>query len=232
MQINVLVVEDKPSLNKSLVSMLGREGYRAYGALNTDEAREVFTAVNPHIVLLDIMLPGGSGCGLIPFFRQRRDCRILMLTALDGDRSKRIAYEAGADDYITKPFDLSELIYKLSAIKRRIIAEQRRCSIGDITFDLDQNRLSCGGRSYIIQPSQIRLLKRLTEKYEENDFLEKSEVSECACTEIDDSQRMQTLVARLRRSLSDIGSKRVSIETIYGKGYKLVIDTRKGRFDD
>jgi len=231
-QISILVVEDKPSLNKSLVTMLRREGYRAYGALNMDEAKEVFSAVNPHIVLLDIMLPGGSGCSLIPFFRQRHDCRILMLTALEGERSKRIAYENGADDYITKPFDLNELIYKLNAIKRRVVSEQRRCSIGDIAFDMDLNLLSCGGRSYVVQPSQIKLLKRLTEKYEENDFLEKSEVTQYECAEIDDSQRIQTLVARLRRNLSDIGSQSVSIETIYGKGYKLVVDARKGCCDE
>lgn len=232
MQIDVLVVEDNPSLNKSLVTMLKREGYQARGARSESEAREIFAASAPHIVLLDIMLPGGSGYNLIPIFRQRHDCRILMLTALDNDQSKRVAYETGADDYITKPFDLNDLIYKLNAIKRRILSEQRSCSIGDIRFDMDQNRLSCGNRTYIIQPSQIKLLKRLLEKYEEDDYLGKAEASECAFSGIDDSQRMQTLVARLRKSLSDIGSKLVSIETIYGKGYKLAVSTRKGSFDD
>lgn len=232
MQINVLVVEDNPSLNTSLTTMLKKEGYHAYSALNESEAQAILAKTAPHIVLLDIMLPDGSGFDLVPMFRQRKDCRILMLTALDSDSSKRIAYETGADDYITKPFDLGELIYKLNSIKRRILSEHRKCSIGDISFEIDQNRLVCGERVCMIQPSQIKLLKRLLEKYEEHDYLKKCEVSECTCFEIDESQRIQTLVARLRKSLVEVGSKQVSIETIYGKGYKLAVDAQRGSRND
>ncbi len=232
MQINVLVVEDNSSLNMSLTTMLKKEGYSAYSALNESEARMIFAQAAPHIVLLDIMLPDGSGFDLVPMFRQRKDCRILMLTALDNCSSKQIAYETGADDYITKPFDLNELIYKLSALKRRILSEQRICSVGDIQFDMDQNTLCCGSREYAIQPSQIRLLKRLLVKYEENDILDKSEAAEFICAELDDSKRIHTLVARLRKSLFDVGSRQVSIETIYGKGYKLAVDAHRGSTND
>jgi len=232
MQINVLVVEDNPSLNMSLITMLKKEGYFAYGALNENEAQAILAQVAPHIVLLDIMLPDGSGFDLVPVFRQQKDCRILVLTALDSFSSKQIAYETGADDYITKPFDLGELIYKLNAIKRRIISEHRKCCIGDISFEVDQNRLICDGRVCVIQPSQMMLLKRLMEKYEENNYLKKSDVSDCNCFGIDESQRIQTLVARLRKNLVEVGSRQVTIETIYGKGYKLVIDTQRDSRND
>lgn len=226
MKIGALVVEDKESLNKSIVTILKKEGYDAFGALCAAEARELFLEKKPHIVLLDIMLPDGSGCDLIGFFKRRRDSHILMITALEDGHSKRLAYEQGADDYITKPFDLYELVYKLAAIRRRIVANLKEYRIGDITFDTESNRLSCGKKTFIIQPSQIRLLKEMYEKYEEGSYWDKSELFDCET--VDENPRIQTMVARLRRSLEAVGSRRVSIETIYKKGYELVVDSGEG----
>ena len=223
MKIKALVVEDRISLNKSITSMLLREGYAAFNATDVEDAKDIFLKEKPHIVLLDIMLPGGSGFDLIYFFRKHNDSRILMLTALDDEQSKRVSYENGADDYITKPFDLYELVYKLGAIKRQIISSLREYQVGDIVFDTDSNRISCGEKSFFIQPSQIKLLRCLYERYEEDSYLDKSEACGLNCEGVDESQRLQTLAARLRKSLIDVGSKDVFIETIYGKGYKLYV---------
>lgn len=147
--------------------MLSKEGYEAFGAFDIEEAIKIFAEQKPHIVLLDIMLPGGNGYDLIRHFSANHDTRILMLTALDDERSKRMAYENGADDYITKPFDLYELVYKLSAIRRRILSNMKEFSVGDIFFNLETNLLSCGERAFSIQPSQMRFLRCLFEKYAE-----------------------------------------------------------------
>lgn len=227
MKIKVLVVEDKESLNNSIVSMLKKERYTAFGETDIEGAKQRFLAEKPHIILLDIMLPNGNGYNLIPFFRKHYNSRILMMTALDDEQSKISSYENGADDYITKPFDLYELIYKLGAIRGRIISEIKEYHIGDITFYVDTNRLTCKEKNFNIQPSQIKLLRWLCEKHDENICLDKTEFSVFFREELNENCRMQTLVARLRRNLLDIGSEEVTIETIYNKGYQLVVSPRQ-----
>lgn len=223
MKIKALTVEDNRLLNKSVVNMLNKEGYEAFSAFDIDEAVKVFAEQKPHIVLLDIMLPGGNGCDLIKRFSANCDTRVLMLTALDDEQSKRMAYENGADDYITKPFDLYELVYKLSAIRKRVLSSMKKFSVGDISFDVESNLLSCGERGFYIQPSQMRLLRCLFAKHEEKSYLDKMEACDFHCEGVDESQRLQTMVARLRKNLDDVGSKAVTIETIYNRGYELVV---------
>ncbi|AWW27487.1 response regulator transcription factor [Acetobacterium carbinolicum] len=223
MQIKVLIVEDNRALNKSVINLLKKEGYAAFGATEVEEAKDIFLKEAPQIILLDIMLKDSSGYELIPFFKMNPDNFILMLTALDDKQSKANAYENGADDYITKPFDLYELIYKLRAIKRRIKAQQKVCQAGDVIFDMESNQLTCNGQTFSIQPSQAKFFKALYQKYQENTYLDKKEAIEWLNPGVDESFRLQTMVARLRKNLADIGSECVIIETVYGKGYRLVL---------
>lgn len=223
MDIRILVVEDSFSLRKSLGSLLRRQGYSVFQAADVPEARRLFLSSFPDIVLLDIMLPSGEGYELIPFFREQQECTILMLTALSDSKSKRLCYEYGADDYICKPFDMFELIYKLTAISRRIRASRKVFSIGDVTLDCEQNELRCRKVRIPLQPSQARCLHLLYERQQEGSFLSKQEAQKSLGLELNSNVRLHTLVNRLRSSLQDSGSQEVLIETIYGKGYSLVI---------
>jgi DNA-binding response OmpR family regulator len=223
MKIKVLVIEDNQLLNKSLVAMLKRENYIAYGATDVETGKQLFLEKTPHIILLDIMLPNEMGYNIIPYFRSYNDCVIMMITALGDKESKQISYENGADDYITKPFDLEELVYKLGAVKRRLTNQIKVFYIGDISFEMDTNKLCCHKKSFIIQPSQIKLLKGLYDKYMENTYLDKRVIFQEAAEDINESSRIQTLVARLRKNLIEVGSRELVIETLYGKGYQLSI---------
>lgn len=223
MDIKVLVIEDNRLLNNSLVAMLKKENYLACGAMDVKTGKELFLHEQPDIILLDIMLPDESGYELIPFFRARSDCFIVMLTALGDKESKQISYENGADDYITKPFDLDELIYKLRVTKRRIEVQNKVFEVGDITCEMDTNIISCHGKCFAIQPSQMTLLKMLSDKYKVNTYVDKNDITCWVDHSMSENSRIQTLVARLRKNLSDIGSEKISIETLYGKGYELVV---------
>jgi DNA-binding response OmpR family regulator len=227
MKIKVLVVEDRLSLNRSIVNMLNKEDYIAFSALDMDTAKETFLNEKPHIVLLDIMLPQGYGYNLITFFRKYHDSWILMVTALDDEQSKRICFENGADDYITKPFDLYELLYKLKAIKRRISMNLKECQIGDITFNTNTNKITCKEKTIVIQPSQMKFLKLIYDKYLENSYVNKFEAFDKVGKNINETGRLQTLVARLRKNLFYIGSEQIDIETIYGKGYRIIVEKNK-----
>jgi len=227
MNVSVLVVEDNIALNKSIVTMLRKECFSAHGCLDISNAKENFLRLKPEIVLLDNMLPGGQGYNLISWFKEHNSVRIIMLSALDDMESKKICYKNGADDYITKPFSLYELLFKLNAIKKWISKERGEIVIGDLSFTEADRTLSCRDLSIILQPSQVKLFKSLYDRYIDRQFLHKDYAFEDSEKNIDDGSRIQTIIARLRKSMDYLGSRQVEIETIYGKGYSFVV-TRKG----
>lgn len=228
MNIKVLVVEDNMALNKSIISLLKKEGFTGISAFRAASAKQLFLAQQPHIVLLDVMLPDENGLSLIPVFRKNSETRIIIITAINETDSKIMAYKQGADDYIIKPFDLYELVLKLNAQKRHIIAAMKERRVGDISFNTETGELTCDGRRFFMQPSQTKLLKLLYDRYNNNIYLNKDEALDWQSHDVDESIRLHTLVARLRKSLADIGSRQVCIETIYGKGYRLMV----GKFAD
>lgn len=227
MKVSVLVVEDNRALNKSIVTMLSKEDFSAYGCTDISNAKETFLRIKPDIVLLDIMLPGGDGYKLISLFKNHSSVRIIMLTALDDLDSKKICYENGADDYITKPFSLYELLYKLNAVKRWISKEKGEIVIGDLVFTEVDRSLSCGERSIVLQPSQAKLFKSLYNRYIDQQYLDKDNAFNDSEKSIDDGSRIQTLIARLRKNIDYLNSKEVEIDTIYGKGYCFVVTERE-----
>lgn len=223
MKIKILVVEDNNTLRENIKDILEIEGYSPICAANQAQAKTKFSEHAPHIVLLDIMLPDGWGYDLIPCFSKKSECRILILTALSDKESIKLCYEHGADDYIKKPFDIDELILKINAVSKRIALNSNQYNIGDIIFCYVKNEIVCNNKKAILQPSQSKFLKALYEKHNQNTYLEKNEIMDKAIPYENESHRIQTLVGRLRDNISYINSKSVRIETIYGKGYRLVI---------
>lgn len=227
MVTKVLVVEDNIKFNNKICNVLEIEGFRSFSTENIKEAKKIFIEEKPSIILLDIMLPDGNGYDLIKLFKAKLDCWVIMMTALNDIDSKLMCYKLGADDYIAKPFDLFELIFKLNAIRKRILISLDEYKVGDIKFNIETFTLTCEKKSIIIQPSQIKLLKQLYMKSLENSFVNKFEIVDAYNKDIDESSRIQTLVARLRKNLSYIDSKQIEIETIYGKGYKMIVKNKE-----
>lgn len=225
MSVKILIVEDNQALNRSMQQLLGKEGFSVSTALTAERAWKVFETEKPDIVLLDIMLPQEQGHTLIPSLRKYKETYILMLTALDDSHSKQFCYTLGADDYMTKPFDMHELLYKLHAVSRRVISRKNIFKIGDSILDMEANQVQCHERTVSLQPSQAKLLKALYQKYNEHTYLNKHDLSEWHRAEFDvkENPRIHTLVARLRKNLSELGCTRLMIESVYGKGYQLII---------
>ena len=162
----VLIVEDETALTTLLRYNLEREGYRVFEAKDGEEALIVADEAKPDVIILDWMLPHLSGIEVCRRLRGRMDMRnvpILMLTAR-GEESDRIrGLDTGADDYITKPFSMTELLARLRAVMRRVrpALSEDVVKIGDITMDRGTHRVRRANRDIHLGPTEYRLLDHL-----------------------------------------------------------------------
>jgi DNA-binding response OmpR family regulator len=130
----VLLVDDEPSIQKMLVHALERESFEVRAVGDGEEALEAFTSFEPHMIILDIMLPKLDGTEVCRRIRTNSDVPIIMLTAKDDEIDRVVGLELGADDYVTKPFAVRELVARVKAIMRRVSvpAGQRQ---DDLNYD-------------------------------------------------------------------------------------------------
>ena len=161
--MQVLIVEDEVRLAKALKEILSKEKYMADVVHDGDTAWEYLTSGIYDAVVLDVMIPGIDGISLAKKVREAKmDVPIIMLTARTGIRDRVTGLDAGADDYLTKPFAPSELLARIRAITRRqgeVITDT--LTFGDLTLDLATNQLSCGSRSTHLNYKEGELLRLL-----------------------------------------------------------------------
>lgn len=221
--MNILIVEDNQSLNETIKNALLEEGFNIFSALNGESAKELSYRKRPDIVLLDIMLPDVKGYNLINFLKKHGDPLIIVISALEEEESRKIAYEKGADDYIIKPITLFELKYKLKAIKKRTKKQDFVFEVGDIKFDIENLELTCQSNTIILQHSQMALLKRLYDKYLIDEILDKNELIDVQGMGKSMNFRIHTLIGRVRKKLVEVGSEKIIIDNEYGKGYRMIV---------
>ena len=157
----VLVVEDEEPLRAELAYQLEQEGYRVVQAADGARALESFRADKPDLVLLDLMIPELSGIEFTRIVRREADTPILMLTARASEVDKVVGLELGADDYVTKPFSLRELLARINGLLRRherTTDSPEEVSLGKVTVDLAGHRLMRGTEVRPIKPKAFELL--------------------------------------------------------------------------
>src|ERR1700758_3587325 len=222
---SVLVVEDEAALCTLLRYNLEREGYRVYEARNGEEALSAAAEISPDLIILDWMLPELSGIEICRRLRSRGDLRsvpIIMLTAR-GEESDRIrGLDTGADDYIVKPFSMSELLARLRAVMRRIrpgLAEDI-VRIGDIEMDRAAHRVRRGGRDVHLGPTEFKLLDHLIQHpgrvFSREQLLDAIWGSDVYV----EARTVDVHVGRLRKALNVQGEKD-PIRTVRSAGYAL-----------
>lgn len=223
MKLNILVVEDNAVLNKNICFALRKEGYWVQPALSLQQALAEFSNYSIDLVILDVMLKDDNGIQLIPKFKKADHVKVIMLTAVSGKESKVSSYEYGADDYITKPFDMYELIFKLSLLKKYIIREKKIVLFGDILIDKEKMIIkSEDGLSSNLSPFEMSVFIKLLYKYLDNKILVKEDIFGLPINDSEE-KRVRTLIGRLRKHLITIQSENVFIETLRGVGYRLVL---------
>lgn len=161
-QARILLVEDDPVLCETLQYNLQRERLQVFVAGNAEEALQLFHQHQPHLVILDVMLPSRSGFDLCRIIRQHSQTPVLFLTARAAEEDKIRGFELGADDYMVKPFSVAELVARIRSILRRAQPPPApRIRFGNIEIDLDARRVYREGKEVPMTPKEYALLTLL-----------------------------------------------------------------------
>jgi two-component system phosphate regulon response regulator PhoB len=217
-----LIVEDEPSIAELIAVNLRHNGLSPIWAEDGEAAQREIDSVLPDVILLDWMLPGQSGVALAK--RWRSDPRvkavpIVMLTARGDEGDKVQGLDAGADDYITKPFSTQELMARIRAVLRRRAPEQSvdSVSVGEVTLDGATYRVSFQGQALKVGPTEFKLLNYLMRHAERvhtrSQLLDKVWGDHVFIEE----RTVDVHIKRLREALGEAG---VMVETVRGAGYR------------
>jgi two-component system response regulator PhoP len=222
--MRVLVIEDEPQLRRQVAERLAREGFQVDAAGDGREGLYFATEYPVDAAIVDLGLPGLPGLDLIRAVRSRGSrLPILVLTARGRWQDKVEGLEAGADDYLAKPFEMAELVARVKALLRRAAgaaANALRC--GPIALDLAAQRVTVSGQEVELTGYEYRLLEylvrhrpKVVSKGELADYLYPHDAER-------DSNVLEVLVGRLRRKL-DPDSALLPIETLRGRGYRFAV---------
>ena len=164
----VLVVEDETALQQVLAYNLERAGFAVEQAFDADEALTLIAERTPDLVVLDWMLPYMSGLELCRQLRRKAataNLPVIMLTARTEEPDRLRGLDTGADDYVTKPFSIDELVARMRAVLRRVrpVFAEEVLSFADLVMDLAAHRVSRSGREVHLSPTEFRLLRQLLE---------------------------------------------------------------------
>lgn len=216
--MQILLVEDDQPLARGLRQALGKQGYVVNHVASGEAALHVIEYDKPDIVILDIGLPDIDGITVLKKARAKdTELPVLMLTARDGVDDKVAGLDSGADDYLVKPFDMTELLARLRVLERRIAAvKSNAITIGDVSLDTVAQTVTVGGREVDLARREYMLLKSLMENAGRVQTRSVLETRLYSWGEEVSSNAVEVHIHRLRKKLGND-----FIKTIRGVGYKI-----------
>jgi two-component system KDP operon response regulator KdpE len=219
---NILIVEDDPSIRKLVRVNLVKRGYTVSEAEDSHQAIALFQEVPVDLVLLDLLLPGLSGVDVCTWIRARSDVPIIVLSARLEEGLKVAALDAGADDYVTKPFGSEELLARVRAFLRRSYVSAKtngtKIQIGELIIDLEARRVFIGENDLHLTRTEYAILAELAHR------LDAIVTHDELLTQVwgpeyrGSNHYLHTYLGRLRKKLGDYGEL---LETVPGMGYNL-----------
>ena len=221
--MKLLLVEDSVQLNKALSTVLKRNSFVLDSAFDGEEALILLKDYQYDIVILDIMLPKIDGIEVLKKARASGiQTPIIMLTAKSTTDDKILGLDAGADDYLSKPFVVEELLARIRALTRRkpVYEKNESLSFGDLSLDLSNNNLICGKKSVLLMNKELQIMSLLMKNGES---ITSSDVISKTAWDIDaysTSENVWVFISYLRKKLVNIESK-VNIKSIRQQGYYL-----------
>ncbi len=220
---SVLAIEDDADIRQLLRALLEREGYLVSEASTGREGLRNFHQVRPDLVILDVGLPDLDGWQVLERIRDMSDAPVLVLTARTSERDKVRGLNAGADDYLTKPFSRVELLARLQAIRRRQVASVETTTVfddGNVQVNFGQQQVVVAGEIIVLTPTEYRLLAALVRH--PGQVLSANQLIELAWDEPAGlaPARVKYAILRLRRKLGWDEMEEAPIETVRGFGYR------------
>jgi len=224
MSNKILIVEDDPNILETLKYNLGREGYDTLTAVDGVQALETARTSKPDLIILDIMLPKMSGFEVCRILRKEMAVPIIMLTARDDEIDKITGLDLGADDYITKPFSMRELMARVRALLRRmeikLVIPETTVKFGDVEIDIRHHMITRAGITLNLSPKEFDLLVFLAGNkglvFSRDQLLEKVWGYEYS----GDTRTVDVHIRWLREKIENNSEEPKRLITIRGVGYK------------
>ncbi len=227
MAVSVLIMEDDHNIAELLQMYLEKEGYAVTTAPDGGQGLTKFRSIQPDLVLLDVMMPVMDGWSVCKAIRADSQVPIIMLTAKGETDDKVTGLKAGADDYITKPFEMKEVLARIESVLRRSSgvsekAKSRRLSFDRLVIDMDAFELTVDGKKIDTPPKEMELLFYLASSpnrvYTRNQLLDEV----WGFDYFGDSRTVDVHVKRLREKLEGV-SEQWCLKTVWGVGYKFEV---------
>ena len=227
MAVSVLIVEDDRNIAELLQMYLEKEGYAVTIAPDGGKGLEKFRTIKPDLVLLDVMMPVMDGWSVCKAIRAESQTPVIMLTAKGETDDKVTGLKSGADDYVTKPFEMKEVLARIEAVLRRsgtVSTEKksRRLTFEKLTIDMDAFELIIDGKKVDTPPKEMELLFYLASSpnrvYTRNQLLDEV----WGFDYFGDSRTVDVHVKRLREKLEGV-SESWNLKTVWGVGYKFEV---------
>jgi DNA-binding response OmpR family regulator len=219
----VLIVDDKFSVTRLISDYLGSKGYRTITAWDGNQALTEARINNPDIILLDIMMPHMDGFEFIKTYRKESNTPIILLTARVEETDKVVGLGLGADDYVTKPFGMAELVARIKAVLRRSnpeVVQTKILQFGDLQIDTEKFIVSLKGQEITLTPTEFQLLATLAEN-PGRVFKREQLLRELQGESYDSLEKtINVHVRNLRVKIEEDPSHPKYIQTVFGVGYR------------
>ena len=223
MSKTILIADDKANVRNLVREYLEAENFRVVVASNGREALYATRQEKPDLILLDIMMPEMSGYDFIKAYRKERETPIILLTAKLDETDKVLGLELGADDYVTKPFGMKELVARINAVLRRaerFPIEPDVLTIGEVHLDRETHNVTVNGKYISLTPSEFDLLYSLMSApgrvFSRSELLLKLQGNSFENVE----RTIDVHIRNLRSKIEKDSSKPEYIETVFGVGYR------------
>ena len=223
MSQKIYIVEDEPDIRETLKYNFSNEGFKVFTAPDGEEALSNIKKILPDVLILDLMLPGVSGLDICKFIRADddiKDMSIIMLTAKGEEIDRVIGFELGADDYVTKPFSVRELILRVKVLlkkQRESLVQNKLVTFGPIRIDLDAHELKINDKEIVLTALEFKLLQHLVKRKGRVQTREQLLGDVWGYSAEVTTRTVDTHIKRLREKL---GNTSDYIQTIRGVGYR------------
>ena len=224
MSQKILIIEDEPDIRKTLEYNISREGYSVVSASSLVEAKSQFESDSFSLILLDLMLPDGSGldlCRDIKSDKEKSSIPIIILTAKDDEVDKVVGFELGADDYVTKPFSVRELILRMKAVLKRGEKKSDNVEVqrqfGQLSIDTESHEVFVDNNEITLTALEFKLLCQLVDRRGRVQSRDQLLSDVWGYSAEVTTRTVDTHIKRLREKLGSMGKY---VQTIRGVGYK------------